>query len=539
MKSDAALSDFLIIGSGIAGLYAAIRLAEHGTVNIVTKREVQESNTAYAQGGIAAAIAATDSVDAHVEDTLRAGAGLCKREAVESILGDAPAVIQELIRLGVAFTRRSSGELALTQEGGHTARRVAYVDDTTGKEIERALAEAVEAHPNIRIFASHHAVDLILEGRAEGRPAGDPGRDRCLGAFVLEPNSHNVRSFGAAATLLVTGGMGKTYRYTSNPDIATGDGLAMAVRAGARVSNLEFVQFHPTCLYHHMDRSFLITEAARGEGATLTTLDGTRFMQDVDPRGEMASRDIVARTIDAELKRRGDPHVWLRLDHLDAAHTRERFPSIYERCARAGIDITADPIPVVPAAHYMCGGVISNLRAESDLPGLLVAGEVACTGLHGANRLASNSLVEGAVMAARAAESALGVRDRLGAVGQVPAWDAGNAVRVREAIILEHDWNYVRARMWDLVGIVRTDERLEVADERLHGLRLTINSYYQKYLLTPDLVELRNLSMVAQLVVGCARQRLESRGLHYTLDHPDTRPDGDAADTVMGRADLA
>lgn len=536
MTAHAAESDFLIIGSGIAGLYAAVRLADHGTVNILTKRRLQESNTAYAQGGIAAVLAPTDSVDQHLADTLEAGAGLCDEEVVRGIVAEGPAMIDELLRIGVRFSRDDAGVLDLGREGGHTQRRIAHSHDRTGEEIARALVDEVQANRRIRCFEDHLAVDLILESRAGGESTSNPAGDRCLGAFVLRPGDHDVASFLAPVTLLTTGGAGKIYKFTSNPDIATGDGIAMAYRTGVRVANLEFVQFHPTCLYHHIDRSFLISEATRGEGARLTTLDGEDFMPTYDPRAELAPRDVVARAIDAELKRRGDPHVYLHLEHLDGDRVRERFPSIYARCLSHGIDITRVPIPVVPAAHYMCGGVVTDDRARTDLPGLLAAGEVAHTGMHGANRLASNSLLEAVVMAARSVESAVAMRDSLGPVSSRPVWDPAEAVRVREAIILEHDWNHVRALMWDYVGIVRSDERLRVAETRIHELRRTVAEYFRRYFLTSDLVELRNLALVGELIVRCARARDESRGLHFSLDHPDARS-GPPRDTVIAKGE--
>ncbi len=528
-------ADFLVIGSGIAGLYAAIRLAEHGSVVIVTKRSPKESSTNLAQGGIASVFAKTDSFDAHVQDTLQVGCGLCHPEVVSTIVKEGPTRVRELIALGVSFTRDVEGELALGREGGHSARRIVHTRDLTGREIERVLLDAAAANPSIRFCENHLAVDLILESRALGHAQPDPARDRCLGAFVMEPDGYRIRPFLARVTLLATGGAGKAYLYTSNPDIATGDGLAMAYRAGVRLANLEFVQFHPTCLYHPVARSFLISEAARGEGARLTTLDGAHFTETYDPRGDLAPRDIVARGIDAELKRRGDPYVLLHMEHLPAEEVRRRFPQIHERLLALGIDITREPVPVVPAAHYMCGGVMTDAEARTDLPGLLAAGEVSHTGMHGANRLASNSLLEAVVMAGRAIDEAVRQREALGPIPARPRWDPGEAVRVRDAIILEHDWNHVRTLMWDYVGIVRTDERLEVAASRLETVRETVVQYFQKYLLTPDLVELRNIALVADLIVRCARSRKESRGLHYNEDYPEMDDARWRRDTVISK----
>jgi len=526
--------DFLVVGSGLAGLYAAIRLAETGSVALVTKRSIGESNSRYAQGGIAAVLGPDDRLDAHLDDTLRAGAGLCHPDVVRAIVAEGPARVRELVDLGVRFTRDDAGGLSLGREGAHSQRRVAFADDRTGEEIVRALVARVQADPRIRVLEEHLAIDLILRSRHRGErtPVGD---DRCLGAFVLDAATDEVMAITAGTTLLATGGAGKAYTYTSNPDVATGDGLAMAYRAGVRLRNLEFVQFHPTCLVHPVARSFLITEAARGEGARLTTIDGARFMDRYDERGELASRDVVARAIDAELKRRGDHHVLLHLEHLPADEVRRRFPKIDERCRALGFDITRQPLPVVPAAHYFCGGVATDLDARTDLPGLLAVGEVAHTGMHGANRLASNSLLEAVVTAARAVETAVAEARSVGRPGEHPAWDPGGAVRVREAIILEHDWNHARRVMWDYVGIVRSDDRLAVAAQRLDALRDQVGEYFRKYLLTADLVELRNVALVASLVVRAARARTESRGLHFNVDHPDLDDAAWKRDTVISR----
>jgi L-aspartate oxidase len=534
MMAPARRFDFLVVGSGLAGLYAAIRLAARGTVAVVTKRAVAESNSRYAQGGIAAVLGSDDRLQEHVADTVRTGAGLCHEDVVTAVVGEGPARVRELAELGVRFTRGPAGNLSLAQEGAHSHRRVAFADDRTGEEIVRALVARAHAEPQIHLLQNHMAIDLILRSRQRGErwPVDD---DRCLGAFVLDVTANEVRAITAGVTILATGGAGKAYTYTSNPDVATGDGLAMAYRAGARLRNLEFVQFHPTCLVHPVARSFLITEATRGEGARLTTLDGTRFMDTYDERGELASRDVVARAIDAELKRRGDPHVYLHLEHLPAEAVRRRFPQIDQRCRALGFDITRQPLPVVPAAHYFCGGVAVDLDARTDLPGLVAVGEVAHTGMHGANRLASNSLLEAVVTAGRAVDAILAGPDDGPPPEGDPTWDPGRAVRVREAIILEHDWNHARRVMWDYVGIVRSDDRLAVAAARLDALAEQVGEYFRKYLLTPDLIELRNVALVASLVVRCARARVESRGLHYNVDHPHLDDEAWQRDTVVSR----
>jgi len=498
--------DVLILGSGIGGLMLALRLAEHARVLVLTKKRADDSNTNWAQGGIAAVFDRSDSFTRHEADTLTAGAGLCDRAVVREVVREAPERVRELAELGVAFNHEGRA-FELGREGGHSRRRIVHASDFTGRAIETTLLERVRAHPNIQLEEDQLAVDLILESRLRGGSAKRKGsHDACWGAYVMDRETHRIRPVTARATVLATGGCGKVYLYTTNPDVATGDGLAMAFRAGAEVASLEFVQFHPTCLYHAAARTFLISEAVRGEGARLRTIDGTRFMPGVHPLAELAPRDVVARAIDREMKRRGDPHVWLDLSHVPAARVRKRFPNIAARLLELGIDMTRDPIPVVPAAHYMCGGIQATLGGRTSLPGLFAIGEVACTGLHGANRLASNSLLEALVGAHLAANE---VRARL-----------AHATLPREAVVSDHNWDSVRRVMWDLVGIVRSDERLAFASRRLRLLSEEIERDYERLRLSPDLVELRNIALVGSLIVASAMRRKESRGLHFNLDHP-------------------
>ncbi len=511
-------ADVLVLGSGIGGLMLALRLAEHARVLVLTKKRADDTNTNQAQGGIAAVFDGHDSFARHEADTLRAGAGLCDRDVVRAVVREAPERVRELAALGVGFNRSRRG-FELGREGGHTRRRIVHASDFTGRAIEHALLQQVRAHPNVELREDQLAVDLILDSRLGGRRRG-ARRDACWGAYVMDRTSRRIRPVTARATVLATGGTGKVYLYTTNPDVATGDGLAMAYRAGASVESLEFVQFHPTCLYHPLARTFLISEAVRGEGAVLRTLDGARFMPRVHPLAELAPRDIVARAIDREMKRRGEPHVWLDLTHVPAARVRRRFPNIAARLRELGLDLARDPIPVVPAAHYMCGGIRATLAGRTDLDGLLAVGEVACTGLHGANRLASNSLLEALVGAHRTADQ---VRVRLATVSEVPrphAWRSAGTRPPREAAVSDHHWDSVRRVMWDLVGIVRSDERLAFAARRLALLSHEIERDYERLRLSPDLVELRNIALVGSLIVVCAMRRRESRGLHYNLDHP-------------------
>ena len=529
--------DFVILGSGIAGLSLALKAARHGTVAIITKRERQESNTAYAQGGVACVTSGEDSFDLHVKDTLVAGAGLCNEEVVRAIVTEGPVRIRELIDLGVHFDERDletgERELDLGREGGHSKRRVLHARDATGREIEEALLRAIAASPNITVLENHMAVDLITTGKL-----GFATENRCVGVYVLNEAKGEVETFRTDRLILATGGCGTVYLYTTNPNVATGDGVAMAWRAGASIANMEFVQFHPTCLYHPAARSFLVTEAVRGEGGRLVDSKGREFMKKYHPLGALAPRDIVARAIDAEMKRTGARCVFLDVTHKPAEFIRERFPTIYEKCLSLGIDITKEPIPVVPAAHYQCGGVVTDVNGATSLRGLYAIGEVACTGLHGANRLASNSLLEAVVVANRAMEDVL--RDL--PVGRtnsleflLPEWVSGNAHDVDEMVVIYHNWDEIRRLMWDYVGIVRTDKRLRRASTRLRNLIREIQDFYWNFKVNTDLLELRNLATVAALIVDCALLRKESRGLHYTLDYPETDDQRFQQNTVVHR----
>jgi len=516
--------DFVIIGSGIAGLTFASKAAAHGSVAIITKKLRDDSNTSWAQGGVACVTSVEDSFDLHVQDTLTSGAGLCDEEMVRTIVTEGPARIGELMQIGVQFDEREieggERELDLGREGGHSKRRVLHARDTTGREIEQALLRKVEAHPNVTLLENHMAVDLITSAKL-----GYVTDDRCLGVYVLDEQRGVVETVRTVRMVLATGGCGKVYLYTTNPGIATGDGVAMAWRAGATIANMEFIQFHPTCLYHPQQRSFLISEVVRGEGARLVDGNGQQFMHKYHPLKELAPRDIVARAIDAEMKRTGAKCVYLDITHQPAEFVRERFPNIYETCLRLGLDITKEPIPVVPAAHYQCGGVLTDSYGKTTLRGLYAIGEVACTGLHGANRLASNSLLEAVVMAHRAYENVLEEEPLNAALAgdvSVPEWKSGDATDVDELVVIYHNWEEIRRLMWDYVGIVRTDKRLLRASTRLRNLQREVQEFYWNFKVTTDLLELRNLVTVAALIVDSALLRKESRGLHYTLDYPET-----------------
>jgi L-aspartate oxidase len=527
--------DFLVLGSGIAGLFYALKVAPHGRVAIVTKKQKAESNTNHAQGGIATVMSKEDTFDLHVKDTLVAGAGLCKEEVVRTIVEEGPARIAELIEYGTQFTQRDvpgqagAKELDLGREGGHSKRRILHAKDMTGREVERALLAAAERQPNITILENHIAIDLLTT-----RKLGQAGPHRCLGAYVLDKIKGEVVTFAAPVVTLATGGCGKVYLYTTNPDIAAGDGVAMAYRAGVPVANMEFIQFHPTCYYNPRAKSFLISEAVRGEGAVLRDLEGREFMPKYDPRRELAPRDIVARAIDSEMKKTGADYVLLDITHKPARFIMDRFPNIYKTCLEYGLDITKDPIPVVPAAHYQCGGVVVNINGQTEIDGLYAIGEVACTGLHGANRLASNSLLEALVCGHRAAEHGLAHRRPFPSV-QMPVWQSGQASNADELVVISHNWDEIRRLMWDYVGIVRTNRRLQRAKARIARLQEEIQEYYWDFLVTNDLLELRNIATVAELIVACALQRPESRGLHYNLDFPEPDPAWAQRDTTVRR----
>jgi L-aspartate oxidase len=530
----------------VAGLSFARKAAASGRVAVVTKRGRWDGATSWAQGGIASVLSAEDSYEAHIEDTLVAGAGLCHRDVVELCVTEGPARVRELIELGARFTRARDAddlghgddprELDLHQEGGHSARRIVHADDMTGREVMRTLLVACERDPNIQFFEEHVAIDLLLASKVRGGGgANGAGRDRCLGAYVLDRRGREVHTFTAPVTVLATGGAGKVYRYTSNPDVAMGDGVAMAWRAGATIANMEFFQFHPTCLFHADAKSFLISEALRGEGAILRLRTGEAFMDRYHPQKSLAPRDIVARAIDAELKRSGDDCVWLDATHWEPGFARERFPNIYEKCLSYGIDMERFPVPVVPAAHYACGGVLTGQQGETDIEGLFAIGEVACTGLHGANRLASNSLLEALVFAHRGAErAAREMRDLPPPPATIREWESGDASDSDELVVVSQNWDEIRRLMWNYVGIVRSDRRLARAKRRLELLAEEIREYYWDFIVTGDLIELRNIATVAMLIVDSAMSRRESRGLHFNIDYP--RPDeSQRRDTLLRR----
>ncbi|MBM3824142.1 MAG: L-aspartate oxidase [Verrucomicrobia bacterium] len=525
--------DCLVIGSGIAGLSFAMKAGAHARVGILTKKDRAESNTNYAQGGIAAVTSREDSFLMHVRDTLQAGAGLCHESVVRTIVEEGPARVAELMELGMQFAERevpASGgarELDLGKEGGHSKRRILHARDVTGREIERALLEAVARRPQVEVLEDHLAIDLIITSKL-----GIEGPLRCMGVYALDKQSGRVEAYVAPMVVLASGGCGKVYLYTTNPDIATGDGVAMAYRAGATIANMEFIQFHPTCLYHPKAKSFLISEAVRGEGGILKTTAGESFMDRYHAQASLAPRDIVARAIDHVMKRTGAEHVLLDITHKPARFLMERFPNIYRTCLSFGIDMTKEPIPVVPAAHYQCGGVRTELDGSTDIAGLYAIGEVACTGLHGANRLASNSLLEALVCAHR---TSLVVQEVCAQriTAEIPEWGSGQAANADELVVVSHNWDEIRRLMWDYVGIVRTTKRLQRARARVANLLQEIHEYYWDFIVTSDLLELRNIATVADIIIQSALQRKESRGLHFTLDYPHTDPHLANQDTLV------
>ena len=509
-------TDYLVIGSGIAGLSFALRVAQWGSVVVVTKKRDIDTATNLAQGGIAAVIDEHDSIDEHVADTLVSGAGLCDVDIVREVVSAGRERVEDLVDYGVPFVRETvSGALNLGREGGHSRRRVAHAYDLTGKEIEKTLLEQVKKNRNIKLLEEHVAVDLLIKKTSK--------EQICFGAYIMS-SKRGVVPYVSKVTILCTGGAGKVYLYTSNPDIATGDGVAMAARAGAKIANMEFVQFHPTCLYHPNAKNFLISEAVRGEGALLVDKKGNRFMDKYDARGELATRDTVARSIDKELKESGADCVFLDITHKKAGFVKKRFPGIYQKCKELGLDITREPIPVVPAAHYLCGGVLVDSFGNSSVCGLMALGETSCTGLHGANRLASNSLLEAVVFAERAAGYCFTHQKEDGGfepVEDVDPWSEGEADYLEEEIIINHDWDLIRRTMWNYVGIVRTTQRLRIAQKRLVAIAEEIENHYKKYYVSANMVELRNIAHIALMIVESALARKESRGLHYMLDYPE------------------
>jgi L-aspartate oxidase len=513
--------DILIIGSGLAGLTLALKVAETKSVCIVSKRAIIDSASNWAQGGIAAVLNSEDSIEAHIEDTLIAGAGLCDKEVTRMVAENGKGAIEWLINQGVKFTRETDNSgYHLTREGGHSQRRIFHVADATGHAVQKTLTERIREHKNITILENHIAVDLITTKKLNKDVLSNKSTEnQCLGAYVQDNNTGKVITIAAQHTALATGGAGKVYLYTTNPDVSTGDGIAMAWRAGCRVANMEFIQFHPTCLFHPHAKSFLISEAVRGEGGLLKLQDGTRFMLEHDARAELAPRDIVARAIDFEMKKRGLECVYLDITHKPAEFITEHFPTIYKRCLELGIDITKEPIPVVPAAHYTCGGIMTDHKGKTDINNLYAIGETACTGLHGANRLASNSLLECLVFSQAAAAQMLDAPEIINR--KLPEWDESRVTDADEEVLITHTWNELRRFMWNYVGIVRTNKRLSRALHRIYMLRDEVDEFYSNFRISNNLIELRNLLQVAELIVLSAIERHESRGLHYSKDYPE------------------
>lgn len=529
-------TDYLVIGSGVAGLSFALQAAKSGTVTIVTKKEKMETSTNYAQGGIASVFDPDDSLELHIRDTLESGGGLCNEDIVRMVVKEGPARIRELISLGVNFSQKEGKALDLGMEGGHTKRRIVHTKDRTGREMEKVLLQNAEENENITILENYMSIDLITKSKMIKRGiVTSETRETCWGAYVFDATENRVITCLSRITVLATGGAGKVYLYTSNPDIASGDGVAMGYRAGVKVANMEFVQFHPTCLYHPQAKSFLISEAVRGEGGILLDKEGTRFMERYHPLKDLAFRDVVARSIDLELKKSGEECVYLDISHKPASFIKERFPHIYETCRSYQIDITKDPIPVVPAAHYMCGGLLTDQNGLTGIHNLYAIGEVSCTGLHGANRLASNSLLEALVFARRAAGRASQdlANNRNIPLPKPPIWDSGGATDSEDLVVVSHNWDEIRRFMWNYVGIVRTNKRLARARSRVEIIQDEIKEYYWNFIITRDLLELRNLAQVAELIITSASMRKESRGLHYNLDYPSQNDKHGWRETVI------
>jgi L-aspartate oxidase len=525
-------TDFLVLGSGIAGLFYALKVAEYGTVAIVTKKQKAESNTNYAQGGIASVLGPNDSFDSHIADTMNAGAELCHRHAVEVLVREGPARVKELIEIGVQFTQAGDA-FDLSKEGGHSQHRIVHAADLTGKEVERALLARASQHRNISMFENHISIDLITEHHLFGHAKKQHSVVHCWGAYALDVENNIVKTFLAPVTMLSTGGAGHVYLHTTNPSIATGDGIAMGFRAGTMIANMEFIQFHPTSLYNSGSPSFLISEAVRGFGAILRTKSGEDFMTKYDKRHSLAPRDIVARAIDTELKRSGDECVYLDLTHLDVQGVKNHFPNIYQRCLDFKLDLTKELIPVVPAAHYACGGVVTDLYGRTSISGLYACGEVSMTGVHGANRLASNSLLEAIVFSHRAAEDFKERRGPKEAIPAIPSWDDSGTINSEEWVLVAHDRREIQQVMWDYVGIVRSTPRLERAHRRIQLILNEVTDFYRRTKVTEDLIELRNLACVADIIIRSALMRQESRGLHFTTDYPVRDDNNWLRDTVI------
>jgi L-aspartate oxidase len=510
-------TDILILGSGISGLSLAIKAAQKFDVILVTKNEAMESNTRYAQGGIASVMAQIDNFDSHIKDTILAGTHLCDEDVVKKVICAGPKLIDELLTIGVRFSKTTQNEFDLGMEGGHSQRRVLHASDITGYELEKKLLQRAQKNPRIKILEYHIAIDLIGDRRLKK----GIGENFCYGCYVLDKKTKKIFTIRSKATVLATGGAGKTYLYTSNPDVATGDGIAMGYRVGCQIANLEFMQFHPTCLHHPQAKSFLLSEALRGEGGKIRLIDGTKFMHKYHGLEELAPRDIVARAIDYELKKRGDKHAVLDMTHLSKNFLIKRFPTIYRTCKKFGFDMSTQPIPIVPAAHYFCGGIKVDLKGRTNISNLYAIGEVSCTGLHGANRLASNSLLEGLAYADFVANDLMTRKDleKIKDI-KVKNWDSGNATDSDEAVVITQNWEEIRQMMWNYVGIVRSNKRLLRAKRRVEILLDEIKEYYWDFILTPDLIELRNICRVSDLTVKCALKRHESIGLHYNIDYP-------------------